>query len=57
MPDGNAPDDESGTRWLIIGFVVCMVLGLGVLGWFYRPTDKTPPICANAEARCDENRS
>jgi hypothetical protein len=42
---------------LIIAFVVCMVLGLGVLGWFYRSPDNTAPICANAEARCGENRS
>ena len=46
------PDDEGNARWLIVGFVVCLFLGLGVLGWHYRPTDNTAPICANAEARC-----
>jgi len=48
------PDDDGNARWLIVGFVVCLFLGLGVLGWHYRSTDNTIPICAHAEARCGD---
>ena len=55
MFDGSPDDDDDGNaRWLIVGFIVCLFLGLGVLGWHYRSTDNNTPICANAEARCGD---
>ena len=55
MSEGMSDHDDSGnTRWLIVGFVVCLFLGLGVLGWQYRSAEKPGPICSNAEAHCGE---
>ena len=54
MSEDMSDDDDGNARWLIVGFVVCLFLGLGVLGWLYRSTDKTPPICSSAEARCGD---
>jgi len=39
---------------LIIVFVVCILLGLGVLGWHYHSSDKTPPICGTPDAHCGD---
>jgi hypothetical protein len=52
--ENDMPDDDVGARWLIVGFVVCLFLGLGVLGWHYRSTDSTAPMCASAEAPCGD---
>ena len=54
MPDEN---DDGITRWLIIGFVACLFLGLGVMGWYYHPTDKSTPTCANIAAHCGEQQN
>ena len=56
MPDEIPGDDENSTRWLIIGFVVVLFLGLGVAGWHYRATGKPAPICSSAEARCGDRQ-
>ena len=47
-------DDTNADRWLIVAFVVCILLGLGVLGWHYHSSDKTAPLCASPDARCGE---
>ena len=39
----------------VVVFVVCTLLGLAVLGWHYRRTESTMPMCASAEAHCGEN--
>ena len=51
----DAPADNSNAdRWLIVAFVVCMLLGLGVLGWHYRTSDQAAPLCFNADAHCGD---
>jgi hypothetical protein len=52
--DNDAPDDDDSARRLIVVFVVCILLGLGVLGWHYHGTDSTAPMCASAEAHCGD---
>ena len=47
-------DDGNADRWLIVAFVVCIPLGLGVLGWHYHSSDKTGPHCASPDARCSD---
>ncbi len=47
-------DVDETDRRLIIAFVVCILLGLGMLGWHYHSSDKTAPMCANAEAHCGD---
>ena len=55
MPEDLSDNDDDGkTRWLIVGFVACLFLGLGVLGWQFRSTDKPAPICSNPEAHCGD---
>ena len=48
-------DTTDADRWLVVGFVVSIVVGLGVLGWHYHSSDQTAPMCSNADARCGEN--
>lgn len=48
-------DVGDADRWLIVGFIVCLLFGLGVLGWHYRQSDKSAPICASSEARCGDH--
>ena len=43
-------------RRLIIGFVVCIVLGLGVLGWHYETQNTTNDLCKNPDAHCGESQ-
>jgi hypothetical protein len=55
VTDTDAPaDDSNADRWLIVAFVVCILLGLGVLGWHYRTSDQAAPLCSNADARCGD---
>jgi hypothetical protein len=49
---GAEPTDTD--RFLIIGLVVIIVLGVAVLGWHYRP-NTADAICATAEAHCSVN--
>lgn len=45
-------DTTDADRWLIVGFVVSIVVGLGALGWLYHSTDQAAPLCSNADAGC-----
>ena len=48
-----APADNSDAdHWLIVAFVICVLLGLGVLGWHYHSSDKTGLLCASPDAQC-----
>jgi hypothetical protein len=49
--DSGASDAD---RWLIVGFIVCLLLGLGILGAHCRPSTSPAPICADSEARCGD---
>jgi hypothetical protein len=43
-------------RWVLIGGVIAIFLGLAVMGWhFQQPADDTN-MCANSEAHCDRGR-
>ena len=39
---------------LIVAFVVCILLGLGVLGWHYHSSDKTAPISTGSKFSLEE---
>jgi len=43
-------------RWILIGGVLAIFLGLAVMGWHYQPSDNNPRMCASAEAKCGEQR-
>jgi len=43
-------------RWILICGVVVIFLGLAVMGWHYQPKDPGERMCANAEAKCGEQR-
>lgn len=43
-------------RWILIGGVLAIFLGLAVMGWHYQPNDSNSRMCASAEARCGEQR-
>jgi hypothetical protein len=43
-------------RWIIIGAVLAIFASLGVAGWYFQPHTQDTAICANAEARCGEER-
>jgi hypothetical protein len=44
-------------RWVIIGAVLAIFASLGVAGWYFQPrSHDTTNMCANAEARCGEDR-
>ena len=55
-PGSKESDADAGAteRRLIVAFVVCMLLGLGLLGWHYHAPDKTAPMCGTAEAHCGD---
>jgi hypothetical protein len=55
-PGTTEPIADAGEtdRRLIIAFVVCMLLGLAVLGWHYHSSDKTTPMCGTPDAHCGE---
>jgi hypothetical protein len=40
-------------RWVLIGGVVAMFLGLAVMGWHYQQRDNSARMCASAEAHCE----
>ncbi len=51
-PGGNGMD-----RWIIIGAVLAIFASLGVGGWYFQRGVQHPAnMCANAEARCDDDR-
>jgi len=41
-------------RWLLVGGVVAIFLGLAVMGWHYQVSDTRMQACASAEAHCEE---
>jgi hypothetical protein len=43
-------------RWVLIGGVIAIFLGLAVMGWHFQGRTDTTNICANAEAHCDRGR-
>jgi hypothetical protein len=47
-------DTTAADRWLIVGFVVSIVVGIGALGWHYRSSDQAAPLCSNADAGCGD---
>ena len=47
-------DVGEADRRLIVAFVVCMLLGLAILGWHYHSSDTTTPICGTSDAHCGE---
>ena len=53
-PTETIAEASEADRAIIIAFVVCILLGLGVLGWHYHSSDKTTPICATADAHCGD---
>ncbi len=40
-------------RWLLVGFVVAMILAIGLVALLYQPRH-AESICANVEARCGD---
>jgi hypothetical protein len=60
--DGNAPetdkpiqpisDDDRWTAWEIFAFVICILIGLGILAWLYAPPRSKDVLCANIQALC-----
>jgi hypothetical protein len=44
-------------RLIIVGFVVCILIGLAVAGWHFQPAPQDPEtMCASADAHCGERR-
>ena len=43
-------------RWILIGGVIVIFLGLAAMGWHYEQPDNNARICASAEAKCGEQR-
>ena len=41
------------TRWLLVGFVVAMILAIGLIALLYQPS-RPESICSNIEARCGD---
>jgi len=41
-------------RWVLVGGVMAIFLGLAVMGWHYQQRDVIPGMCTSAEAQCDE---
>jgi len=43
-------------RWILIGGVIVIFLGLAAMGWHYEQPDNNARICASAEGKCGEQR-
>jgi hypothetical protein len=43
-------------RWVLIGGVVAIFLGLAVMGWHFQQDRSDARICASAEAQSGERR-
>ena len=43
-------------RWILVGGVVVIFLGLAMMGWHYQTDDHMARMCASAEAHCGEER-
>ncbi|HWU54050.1 MAG TPA: hypothetical protein VN175_01025 [Rhizomicrobium sp.] len=43
-------------RWILIGGVLVIFLGLAVMGWHYQPPEDKARMCTSAEAHCGERR-
>lgn len=43
-------------RWILIGGVIAIFLGLAVMGWYFQPHDTAAHVCASAEAHCGGER-
>ena len=43
-------------RWILIGGVVAIFLGLAAMGWHFQQDNTDARICASAEAHCGERR-
>jgi hypothetical protein len=41
-------------RWILVGGVVAIFLGLAVMGWHYQVNDTSARMCDSAEAHCGE---
>jgi len=53
MSDQEASEADAPVRWLLVGFVVAMLLAIGLVALLYQP-HRTESICANTEARCGD---
>jgi len=55
MADQETDISEVGApdRWLLVGFVVALLLALGVAAILFKP-QPPDPICARTEARCGD---
>ncbi len=43
-------------RWILIGGVIVIFLGLAVMGWHYQQKDTGTRLCGDAEAKCSDQR-
>jgi outer membrane lipopolysaccharide assembly protein LptE/RlpB len=43
-------------RWILIGGVVAIFLGLAAMGWHFQQNDNMERMCTSAEAQCGERR-
>jgi hypothetical protein len=41
-------------RWILVGGVLTIFLGLAAMGWHYQQRDNAAQMCASAEAHCGE---
>lgn len=41
-------------RWILVGGVLAIFLGLAAMGWHYQQPDNAARMCTSAEAQCDE---
>ena len=54
--EASGADATDVDRWLIIGFVVSICLGLAALGLHYRTSNTSRALCTDTEARCGESQ-
>jgi hypothetical protein len=53
MSDQEISEVGASVRWLLVGFVVAMILAIGVIAFLYHP-QRPETICSNTEARCGD---
>jgi hypothetical protein len=56
MSDQETSEADTPVRWLLVGFVVTMLLVIGLTALLYQPK-RPDPICSRTEARCGDSQS
>jgi hypothetical protein len=53
LSDQETFEVDAPLRWLLVGFVVAMILAIGLVAFLYQP-QRPETICSNTDARCGD---